>query len=89
MSTRVSVTIPLDRMGVLIGKDGSVKSKIEDAFKTNLLVQSQGGVVEIVPRTDSEDPTTILRARDVVLAIGRGFAQSARLNSSMTTSCSM
>ena len=74
MPTRISTTIPFERMGVLIGKEGSTKSKIEDAFKARLLIQSQGGVVEIVPREDSDDPTTILRARDVVLAIGRGFS---------------
>lgn len=74
MSTRVSTTIPLERMGVLIGKEGSTKNKIESAFKACLLVQSQVGAVEIVPREDSDDPTTILRARDVVLAIGRGFS---------------
>ncbi len=79
MSTRVSATIPLERMGVLIGTDGSTKSKIEAAFKARLLVQSQGGVVEIVPGDDSNDPTTILRARDVVLAIGRGFSPERAL----------
>jgi len=74
MSTRISTTIPFERMGVLIGKEGSTKSKIENAFKARLLIQSQSGVVEIVPKEDSDDPTTILRARDVVLAIGRGFS---------------
>jgi ribosomal RNA assembly protein len=74
MSTRVSIVIPSERMGVLIGKDGSTKSKIEEAFRAHLLIQSQGGVVEIIPQEGSEDPTTILRARDVVHAIGRGFS---------------
>ncbi len=79
MSTRISTTIPVDRMGVLIGKDGSIKRKIESAFKSRLVVQSEGGVVEILPREDSEDPTSILRARDVVLAIGRGFSPERAL----------
>jgi len=35
--------------------------------------------VEIVPAENSDDPTTILRARDVVLAIGRGFAPEKAL----------
>jgi len=74
MSTRISTTIPLERMGVLIGRDGSTKTSIEEAFKAQLLIQSQSGVVEVVPREGSDDPTTILRARDVVLAIGRGFS---------------
>ncbi len=79
MSTRVNATIPLERMGVLIGTDGSTKSKIEAAFNARLLVQSQSGVVEIVPGDDSNDPTTILRARDVVFAIGRGFSPERAL----------
>ena len=79
MSTRVSTTIPLERMGVLIGKEGATKARIEDAFQAKLLIQSQSGVVEIVPREGSDDPTTILRARDVILAIGRGFSPDRAL----------
>jgi ribosomal RNA assembly protein len=79
LETRVSTTIPLERLGVLIGREGATKAKIEEAFKARLLVQSQSGVVEIVPREDSGDPTTILRARDVVLAIGRGFSPERAL----------
>jgi ribosomal RNA assembly protein len=74
MQARVSTIIPLERLGVLIGREGSTKSKIESAFKAKLLIQSDSGVVEVVPREDSDDPTLILRARDVVLAIARGFS---------------
>lgn len=79
METKVSTIIPLERIGVLIGRDGSTKGKIEEAFKTSLLIQSESGVVEIVPREDSNDPTTVIRARDVVLAIGRGFSPERAL----------
>jgi ribosomal RNA assembly protein len=79
METRVSTTIPLERLGALIGKEGTTKSKIEQAFNARLLVQSESGVVDIVPKENSEDPTTILRARDVVLAIGRGFSPERAL----------
>ncbi len=48
MSTRISTTIPNERMGVLIGRDGTTKSEIENAFKVKLLVQSESGVIEIV-----------------------------------------
>lgn len=37
-------------MGVLIGRDGATKAEVENAFKVRLLVQSESGVVEIVPR---------------------------------------
>ena len=66
-------------MGVLIGREGETKSEVENSFKVQLLIQSQNGVVEIIPRQDSEDPTTVLRARDVVLAIGRGFSPERAL----------
>ena len=74
LTTKVSATIPLDRIGVLIGKDGSTKNRIEQAFKTHLIIQSENGIVEIIPSEGSDDPTTILRARDVIVAIARGFS---------------
>ena len=80
METKVSTIIPLERVGVLIGKEGSIKSKIEQAFKARLLIQSEAGLVEVVPKEDSEDPTTILRARDIVIAIGRGFSPERALS---------
>jgi ribosomal RNA assembly protein len=80
METRVSTTIPLERLGVLIGREGSTKSKVEAAFKARLLIQSESGLVEIVPRQDSDDPTLILRARDVVTAIARGFSPDRALS---------
>jgi len=74
METRISTTIPLERLGALIGKEGETKSKIEKDFKTRLIIQSDTGNVEILPGDASEDPTTVLRARDVVVAIARGFS---------------
>jgi ribosomal RNA assembly protein len=79
METRLSTTIPIERVGVLIGREGETKSRIERAFKTRLLIQSDTGIVEIVPKEDSEDPTTVLRAKDVVVAIARGFSPQRAL----------
>ncbi len=79
LTTKVSTTIPLDRLGVLIGKEGSTKSKIEQAFKVQLIIESENGIVDIVPAVASDDPTTILRARDVVIAIARGFSPQRAL----------
>ncbi len=74
LETRISTTIPLERLGALIGKDGETKNKIEEAFKARLIIQSETGIVEILPGGTSDDPTTVLRARDVVVAIARGFS---------------
>jgi len=79
METKVSTTIPLDRLGVLIGKEGSTKNKIEHAFKAQIIIESENGIVDIVPASGSDDPTTILRARDVVVAIARGFSPERAL----------
>lgn len=77
--TKVSTTIPVERVGVVIGREGATKSKIEESFSSKLIIQSETGVIEIVPTNDSHDPTTILRARDVVTAIGRGFSPERAL----------
>ncbi|HXY83223.1 MAG TPA: KH domain-containing protein [Candidatus Saccharimonadales bacterium] len=77
--TKVSTTIPLERVGVVIGREGATKSKIEESFSSKLIIQSETGIIEIVPTNDSADPTTILRARDVVTAIGRGFSPERAL----------
>ena len=79
METKVNATIPLDRLGVLIGKDGIIKNKIEQSFKARITIQSENGIVEITPAETSDDPTTILRARDVVIAIARGFSPQRAL----------
>jgi len=60
------IKIPMDRVGVLIGVKGSVKKTIEE--KTNTKITISDGDVTI-----DGDPLGILKARDVVIAIARGF----------------
>jgi len=68
------VRIPMERVGVLIGPKGSVKKEIEDSLGVELDIDSRTGDVEITLREGNPDPSSLLRARDVVLAIGRGFS---------------
>ena len=68
------VKIPKDRIGVLIGPKGSVKDIIEKRLKVQLNVDSKTGDVEISLNEDADDPSLIFRAKEVVLAIGRGFS---------------
>lgn len=72
--SRIYVKIPMDRVGVLIGEKGAVKKDIEKATGTALTIESESGAVTIELNKDSTDPSAILTARDVVLAIGRGFS---------------
>ena len=72
--TRVSAMIPRDRIGVLVGPKGAVKSTIENKLAVDLKIDSESGSVDIGVRPDSPDPSAALRAKDMVLAIGRGFS---------------
>ncbi|HYK93811.1 MAG TPA: KH domain-containing protein [Thermoplasmata archaeon] len=67
------VRIPDDRIGVLIGAGGETKRMIESRTATQIMVDPDDGEVEITARTEG-DPDGVLRARDVVLAVGRGFS---------------
>ncbi len=60
------VNIPERRKGVLIGKDGKVKRGIEKATGTTIEINSG---VEI-----EGNSLGVLKARDIVKAIGRGFS---------------
>ncbi|NJE07528.1 RNA-processing protein [Thermococcus sp. M39] len=68
------VRIPKERIGVLIGKKGSTKRKIEEITKTRIEVDSETGEVFISSTEKTDDPLAVWKARDVVMAIGRGFS---------------
>jgi ribosomal RNA assembly protein len=67
------VHVPLQRLGVLIGKGGGVKKELEDRLGVKLSIDSEGGIVE-VRLTEGGDPSSLFKARDVVLAIANGFS---------------
>ncbi len=66
--------IPKSRIGVVIGKKGSVKSEIESITGVSLQINSEDGSVHILSTLDIPDPTFVWKARDIVKAIGRGFS---------------
>ena len=68
------VRIPKERIGVLIGRKGSTKKKIEEITKTRMEVDSETGEVFISSTEKTDDPLAVWKARDVVMAIGRGFS---------------
>jgi ribosomal RNA assembly protein len=72
----VEIKIPEERIGVLVGPNGSVKSLIEERTRTKLEIDSDSGTVTIV---SSEDPLLAMRAMDLVKAIGRGFSPERAL----------
>jgi ribosomal RNA assembly protein len=68
------VRIPKERVGVLVGPDGKVKTYIEEKLNVELQIDSEQGDVTILLASNASDPSLIFRAKDVVTAIGRGFA---------------
>lgn len=70
--------IPEERLGVLIGPGGATKRLIEQQTRTSLTVEPDVEGVR-VEAPDDADPIGLLKARDIVQAIGRGFAPDRAL----------
>ncbi|MCJ7562137.1 MAG: KH domain-containing protein [Thermoplasmata archaeon] len=73
-----SVKIPTERIGVLIGKNGAVKRKIEKLTGVKISVDSEEGDVQM-DHSHAEDPAMALAVQDVVVAVGRGFSAEKAL----------
>ncbi|MFA5573194.1 MAG: RNA-processing protein [Crenarchaeota archaeon] len=66
------IRIPKERVGILIGPEGKTKRYVEDRLGVKVDVDTEGSIT--IGVTDrAPDPSVLLRAKDVVTAIGRGF----------------
>ncbi len=65
--------IPEERLAVLIGPGGATKHGIEERTRTRIEIDPEDGEVRIAS-VEEGDPIGALLARDLVLAIGRGFS---------------
>ncbi len=68
-----TIRVPLERIGVIVGRNGRVKKKIEHLTNSSLDVNSEG-YVTITSKEDSSDPVLAWKARDIVKAMARGFS---------------
>jgi len=66
----IEIKIPEDRIGVLIGKEGEVKKRIESVTGCKIEIDSKNGIVKI---KRGDDAVGYLKARNVVDAISKGF----------------
>ena len=64
--------IPNDRIGVLIGKDGETKTRIEELTGLELTIDSKEGEISIIEKDN--DPLMLLKTKNIIKAIGRGFS---------------
>ncbi|MHA1909243.1 MAG: KH domain-containing protein, partial [Candidatus Thorarchaeota archaeon] len=74
-----TVRVPADRIGVIVGRNGRVKKRIEVLTNATLEVSSEG-IVTITSPQETEDPVLIWKARDMVRAIARGFSPNRALS---------
>lgn len=73
MIFREIIRVPADRIGVIVGRKGRVKRRIERLTNTTLSIDHEG-VVTITPPQDPEGAILVWKARDIVRAIARGFS---------------
>lgn len=67
------VRIPDDRIGVLVGTKGETKRELERRTGARVEIDPEEDAIR-VSAPDDADPLGVLQARDVALAIGRGFS---------------
>jgi len=72
--TKLYEKVPLERLGVLIGPNGSVKKEIMEKTRTRLTIDSTTGTVIIEPATPNTTALELMKARDIVRAIAYGFS---------------
>lgn len=69
MEYSYELKIPRDRIAVLIGKKGEIKSQLEEETKTKIKVDSDEGDVTI----SGDDALNLYTTREMIKAVGRGF----------------
>ncbi len=76
----IRIRIPKERVGALIGKEGSIKSRIERLTGASLKIDSKTGEIEVSFPKGAEDPLIPMKVERVIRAIGRGFSPEKALD---------
>ncbi|MXY60682.1 MAG: RNA-binding protein [Cenarchaeum sp. SB0665_bin_23] len=71
-----TITVPSDRIGVIIGKAGGTKRAIEESCGVSVTINSQTGEVNIESASDDVMSVQPFKATNIVLAMARGFSVS-------------
>ena len=65
--------IPLERIGVLIGKNGEIKKYLESKSGLKIDIDSEQGEI-VIDEHKAEDPLMLIKIENIITAIGRGFS---------------
>jgi ribosomal RNA assembly protein len=71
--TTLFVRVPDDRVAAIIGPGGATRREIEARTGAHVHIDTEEGAV-MIRGEDGDDPVRAMKARDIVLAIGRGFS---------------
>jgi ribosomal RNA assembly protein len=66
--------IPVERVGVLVGPEGTTKKNIEEKLSVEIQIESDTGGVTLTLGEKAADASLLFKAKDVVTALGRGFS---------------
>jgi ribosomal RNA assembly protein len=77
--TIINTKVPFERLGVLLGQEGTTKKLIENCLNVHVKVDSQSGNVSLTLDENAFDPSVLLTARDIITAIARGFSPERAL----------
>jgi ribosomal RNA assembly protein len=79
MQYQETIKVPSDRVGVIVGRNGRVRKRIEQLTNVKIDIDS-AGVVTIIRSVDAEDPVLAWKAKDIVRAMARGFSPKRALS---------
>ncbi|MHC1605053.1 MAG: KH domain-containing protein [Candidatus Methanofastidiosia archaeon] len=68
------VKVPKERIGIIIGKNGTTKQEIEKSLDIKLVIDSEECIVQIIDYPTTEDPLAVWKGKDIIRAIARGFS---------------
>ncbi|HLF15825.1 MAG TPA: KH domain-containing protein [Candidatus Thermoplasmatota archaeon] len=70
----VFLRVPVDRLGVIIGPGGEMRRQLEEKSGIQIEVDSEHNEVALHDEAPGTDPVMLLKLRDVVRALARGFS---------------
>ncbi|MFW9910972.1 MAG: pre-rRNA-processing protein PNO1 [Candidatus Thorarchaeota archaeon] len=79
MHLHETVRVPAERVGVIVGRNGRVRKRVEKLTNTKIEVDSEG-IVKITSHEDTEDPVLAWKAKDIIRAMARGFSPKNALS---------
>ena len=70
----ITIRIPADRIGVVIGPHGATRKMLSERSGLPISVDSEANEVSFDDKAEGADPLMVLKMRDIVRALGRGFS---------------